>query len=125
MLRLFKYGILFLALAGVLTVIYFRFIKKPMPYEGWPIVQKHACVYGAYYFSYLFRSELDNSKINSECTQQVSSNSEVDKFKIGLFCGKGMALAYDRGQIDQSNFLKKGKDDLLSEDHAKTVELVR
>jgi hypothetical protein len=126
--KFLKYGFLVLVLSLVTAVVYFRLIKQPRPYESWPIVQKHACVFGANYFSYLFKSNLDSSKINSECINDVNSSLQTKSengYYIGLFCGKGAALAHDNKIPEQNTFLKKGVDNLLSEDHAKTIDLIR
>lgn len=123
-----KYGFLCFALILIVAITYFRIIKRPGPYESWPVAYQHACVYGAYYFSYLFKANLDHSKINADCVRILKSDSLAqtkDRGVAGYFCGRGISLAYDEKIPEQKHFIRTGKVNLLSEDRAKATELVR
>lgn len=120
-------GFLCLALVLFVAFVFFRIIKRPRPYESWPIANLHACVYGAYYFSYLFKTNPDQTKINADCVRILNSDFDAQKNKkgvMGYFCGRGMSLAYNEKDPVQNHFIQTGKDSRLSEDKAKATELV-
>lgn len=89
--------------------------------------KKHSCVYGAYYFSYLFKAELDTAKINFDCIQVVNSVLDMEEAKgyyKGYYCGKGISLAYNENIPEQNKFMKNGFENFLNEDRAKITEFV-